>query len=119
VVDQVAPLTKEPIPFFELARESDFRGVHSRRDVLSTTYSLDYRWGFAPQISGRLFVDFSSVGPELAKLGPPRWVVGFGQDIYASAHDIGSWAFSFGPDGVNFLLSFGVPNRFGDRQHRE
>lgn len=119
VVDQVQPLTKAPVPFYELARESDFRGFHRRRDSLSTTASLDYRWGFAPQISGRLFVDLNSVGPELSKLGGPRWVVGFGQDIYASAHDIGSWALAFGPEGVSFFLSFGVPNSFGDRQHRE
>jgi hypothetical protein len=119
VVDRVAPLTKEPIPFYELARESDFRGFHTRRDALSTTASLDYRWGFAPQISGRLFFDINSVGPELVKLGSPRWALGFGMDIYASAHDIGSWAFSFSPDGIGFSLSFGVPSSFGDRQHRE
>lgn len=119
VVDRLAPLTKEPIPFYELARESDFRGFHTRRDALSTTASLDYRWGFAPQISGRLFFDLNSVGSELVKLGSPRWAVGFGMDIYASAHDIGAWAFSFSNEGVGFFLSFGVPSSFGDRQHRE
>ncbi|MFO0588078.1 MAG: hypothetical protein U0441_11085 [Polyangiaceae bacterium] len=118
-VDRVAPLNKEPIPFYELPRENDFRGFHTRRDQLSTTASLDYRWGFAPQVSGRLFVDVNSVGPELVRLGSPRWAAGFGMDIYASAHDIGSWAFSFSPDGIGFSLSFGVPSSFGDRQHRE
>lgn len=119
VVDQLQPLTRTPIPFYELAREGDFRGFHTRRDHLSATASLDYRWGFAPQISGRLFVDVNTMGPDLAKVGPPRWAVGFGMDIYASLQDIGSWAFSFSPDGVGFFLSFGVPNSFGDRQHRE
>lgn len=119
VVDRLAPLGKHEIPFYELAREGDFRGFHTRRDALSATASLDYRWGFAPQISGRLFFDMNSVGPELVKLGGPRWAVGLGMDIYASAHDIGSWAFSFSPDGVGFFLSFGVPSSFGDRQHRE
>ncbi len=119
VVDRLAPLNKEPIPFYELARESDFRGFHTRRDALSATASLDYRWGFAPQISGRLFFDLNSVGSELVKLGGPRWSVGFGMDIYASAHDIGAWAFSFSNEGVGFFLSFGVPSSFGDRQHRE
>ncbi|MBK8256494.1 MAG: hypothetical protein IPK82_27975 [Polyangiaceae bacterium] len=119
VVDWLQPLNRTPIPFYELARETDFRGFHTRRDQLSTTASLDYRWGFAPQISGRLFVDVNTVGSELAKLGLPRWAVGFGMDIYASLQDIGSWAFSFSPDGVGFFLSFGVPNSFGDRQHKE
>jgi hypothetical protein len=119
VVDQLTSLTHAPIPFYELARETDFRGFHTRRDALSTTASIDYRWGFAPQISGRLFVDVNSVGSELAKLGRPRWAAGFGMDIYASAHDIGAWAFSFSPEGVAFFLSFGVPSSFGDRQHRE
>ena len=119
IVDRVAPLNKEPIPFYELPRENDFRGFHTRRDQLSTTAGLDYRWGFAPQVSGRLFFDVNSVGPELVRLGSPRWAVGFGMDIYASAHDIGSWAFSFSPEGIGFFLSFGVPNSFGDRQHRE
>jgi hypothetical protein len=119
VVEQLEPLTRRPIPFYELARETDFRGIRTRRDQLSTTASLDYRWGFAPQISGRIFVDVNTMGPELAKLGAPRWAVGFGMDIYASLQDIGSWAFSFSPDGVGFFLSFGVPNSFGDRQHRE
>jgi hypothetical protein len=119
VVDQLQPLTCSPIPFYELARETDFRGFRTRRDQLSTTASIDYRWGFAPQISGRLFVDVNSMGSELATLGAPRWAVGFGMDIYASLQDIGSWAFSFSPDGVGFFLSFGVPNSFGDRQHRE
>lgn len=119
VVDQLQPLTGRPIPFYELARETDFRGFHTRRDQLSATASLDYRWGFAPQISGRLFVDVNTMGPELAKVGPPRWAAGFGMDIYASLQDIGSWAFSFSPEGVGFFLSFGVPNSFGDRQHRE
>ncbi|MEZ4294528.1 MAG: hypothetical protein R3B70_06100 [Polyangiaceae bacterium] len=119
VVDDLRSLTREPVPFYELTRESDFRGFHTRRDQLSTTASLDYRWGFAPQISGRLFVDVNTMGPELAKLGAPRWAAGFGMDIYASLQDIGSWAFSFSPEGVGFFLSFGVPNSFGDRQHRE
>lgn len=119
VVDQLKALNREAIPFYELARETDFRGFHNRRDELSGTASLDYRWGFAPQVSGRLFADFNSVGSELVKLGPPRWAVGFGMDIYASLQDIGSWAFSFGPEGIGFFLSFGVPNSFGDRQHRE
>lgn len=119
VVDMLQPVTRKPIPFYELARETDFRGFHTRRDQLSTTASLDYRWGFAPQISGRLFVDVNTMGPELAKLGPPRWAAGFGMDIYASLQDIGSWAISFSPEGVGFHLSFGVPNSFGDRQHRE
>ena len=119
VVDQLKALNREPIPFYELARENDFRGFRSRRDELSATASLDYRWGFAPQVSGRLFADFNSVGSELVKLGGPRWAVGFGMDIYASLQDIGSWAFSFSPEGVGFHLSFGVPNSFGDRQHRE
>lgn len=119
VVEQLQPLTRAPIPFYELAREGDFRGFHTRRDHLSATASVDYRWGFAPQISGRLFLDVNTMGPDLAKIGPPRWAVGFGMDIYASLQDIGSWAFSFSPDGIGFFLSFGVPNSFGDRQHRE
>lgn len=119
VVDRLAALNKHEIPFYELARESDFRGFHTRRDALSATASVDYRWGFAPQVSGRLFFDMNSVGPELVKLGGPRWAVGLGMDIYASAHDIGSWAFSFSQEGVGFFLSFGVPSSFGDRQHRE
>ncbi len=118
-VEQVKALSSAPIPFTELARQADFRGQNTRRDSLNLTASLDYRWRFAPEASARLFVDATTVGPELWRVGIPRFAGGFGLDVHASDSDVAQVAFSFSEEGVGFFLSFGVPSSFGSRQHRD
>jgi hypothetical protein len=118
VVEHVAQLGDALIPFTELARQPEYRGINNRRDNLSVTTSLDYRWRFAPQVSGRLFVDLNTVGKELADIKPPRVAAGFGFDLHDKS-DVAQMALAFSEDGASFFLSFGVPSSFGDRQHRD
>lgn len=118
VVEQVAPFGDAPVPFTELARQPEYRGLNNRRDNLALTGSLDYRWRFAPQVSGRLFVDLTTVGKELGQIGAPRVAGGFGFDLHDRS-DVAQTALAFSEDGVSFFLSFGVPSSFGDRLHRD
>jgi hypothetical protein len=119
VVDGLAPFG--PVPFAELTGEPEFRGFDTRRDHISIVYSLDYRYGFLRMFAARAFVDLSTVLPELGAIGheAPRFAAGVGLDVSSSSAELGRFAFAASPEGVRFLLSFGVPSGFGDRQHRD
>lgn len=109
-----------PIPFVELTRQPDYRGIDDRRDYVSLVGSLDYRWAVARYLAARAFTDVATVAPELGSidLGALRYAAGFGFDIYSKSAPLGSLAISGSPDGARFFLSFGVASSFGDRQHR-
>ena len=49
---------------------------------------------------------------------PPRFAAGFGIDLFSDSALLGQLALAFSGDGVTFLVSFGLPAGFGDRQHR-
>lgn len=121
VIDGVMPITHDPIPVLELARQPDFRGFNNRRDYVSMVGSLDYRWKLASFLAARLFTDLATVGPSVRELafGELRWVGGFGFDLYSDNAEVARVAIAGSPEGASFLLSFGVASRFGDRQHRD
>jgi hypothetical protein len=120
VIDGVAASEGE-LPFIELVGAPTFRGFDNRRDNVSAVASLDYRWYLMRFVAARLFGDVTRVFPSLSRLSfrELRWVTGFGFDLTSSNSELGRVAFAIGPDGFNFLLTIGVPARFGDRQHRE
>jgi hypothetical protein len=120
VLDGVAPIHGE-LPFEELVSPGEFRGVGGVRDHVSLVTSLDYRWMVSRIVAARLFVDAARVAPSLEELPrtPFRWAVGAGADISSASAELGRVGLAAGPDGVAFLLSFGVPSPFGDRQHRD
>lgn len=121
VVDGIDEPQGAAVPVLELTRPSEFRGVGDRRDYVSVVGSLDYRWKLASFVAARLFTDVATVAPSLRELTlrDLRWVGGFGLDLFSSHAEIGRIGVAAGPDGVSFLLSFGVAPRFGDRQHRD
>jgi hypothetical protein len=121
VLDGLAPLGGRAVPFHELPRQPDFRGIDSRRDRVSAVASLDYRWKVASFFATRLFADAATVAGELRALSLQnlRWAAGLGLDLFATNAELGRIGFSYSPEGVSLLLSFGVSPRFGDRQHRD
>ena len=121
VIDGIVSTSDAPIPFIELARQPEFRGINNRRDRLSVLASLDYRWMLSRYIAARLFVDGANVFPDLGTLGfkQTRFAYGLGVDVSSSGSEIGQLAFSMSPEGVRLLVSLGVASFFGDRQHRD
>jgi hypothetical protein len=119
VFDGLTSLSSEPLPFTWLLRQPEFRGIDDRRDHASAVASLDYRWAFAPHVGARLFADAATVGASPVELFQvaPRPAVGFGIDLFSRSTEIGQAAFSWSPDGVRLLLSFGVSTATHDRQH--
>jgi hypothetical protein len=119
-VDGEVPLSSEPIPFAWLVRQPDFRGIDDRRDKMSAVASIDYRWAFARFLAARVFVDGATVGagPLDLFVGLPRPAFGLGLDLFSRSTDIGQVALSWSPEGVRFLLSFGLSTA-SDRQHRD
>ncbi|MBK7580574.1 MAG: hypothetical protein IPI67_10255 [Myxococcales bacterium] len=113
-------VTEGPVPFVELPRQSDFRGFDNRRDYVSAVASLDYRWAIARYVAARAFGDVATVAPRVNALSLEalRYDAGFGFDIYSRSSSLGSLAVSGSPDGMRFILYFGVASSFGDRQHR-
>ncbi len=120
VLDGMTPLTGS-IPWNELARQPDFRGDDSRRDVTSLVASLDYRWTVMRYLAARLFVDAAKVSPNLPKLteGAPRFAGGLGFDVFSRSGILGSLTTIVSPEGYNIRLNLGVGGGFGDRQHRD
>jgi hypothetical protein len=121
IVDGVANPSGRAVPFQELAHQPEFRGFDTHRDNVSAIVSVDYRWKFASFIASYLFFDAAAVGPTLRDMDFShfRWATGTGLDLYASNAQLGRLGVAFSPQGVLFLLSFGVSPRFGDRQHRD
>lgn len=119
VLDGVSP-NRGDLPFIELPRQSDFRGFDNRRDYVSAVGSLDYRWTLARYLAARLFGDVATVAPAVRSLELEglRWDAGFGLDVFSRDSQLGSVAFSGSPEGLRFILRFGVSGTFGDRQHR-
>jgi hypothetical protein len=124
VLDGLAPLGGVPVPFTELPRQPDFRGFDTRRDFVSMVASIDYTWELVTFASLRLFADAATVAPALDEIGRnelegTRFAAGLGIDLYARDTPLGAFALAFSPDGVRAHLSLGVPQRYGDRQHRD
>lgn len=121
VLDTLAPVRDETVPFAELPRQPAFRGVGDRRDFVSLVASLDYRWRISRALAGRLYTDVGRVAPTLGQLKPDdlRVAVGVGADLFGDNADVGRAAVTVSKDGVGVTLSFGVPVAFGDRQHRD
>lgn len=120
-LDALKPLSLLEVPFTELPRQPDFRGIDNRRDLVSLVGNIDYRWLLAESLGARLFWDTALVAPEVLELDPTgtRWATGFGLDVHSESHQIGDLAFSVSPEGFRFLLSIGVSSGYGDRQHRD
>jgi len=121
VLDTLAPVRDETVPFSELPRQPAFRGVGDRRDFVSLVASLDYRWRISRALAGRLYTDLGRVAPSLRALPGDdlRVAVGAGADLYGDNADVGRAAITVSRDGVGVTLSFGAPPSFGDRQHRD
>jgi hypothetical protein len=119
-LDGLAPLDGLAVPFTELPREPQFRGLDNRRDYVSLVGSLDYRWQFIHSAAARLFFDAATVGPRVQSLalGHPRVAVGFGLDVFTSGTELGRAAFAVSSDGLFLLFSFRIPLIL-DRQHHE
>lgn len=118
-LDGLAP-TDGSVPFNELPRQPDFRGIDDRRDFVSLVASLDYRWAIARYLAARLFLDFATVAPEVVELDPTtlRPAAGFGFDVFSRSTQLGSIHLAASPEGLLFRFGFGVSSGFGDRQHR-
>ena len=88
---------------------------------ISAVGSVDYRWYLSRFLAARLFVDVARVAPSLLdmNLEDLRWAAGFGFDLHTSSSEIGRIAVAGSTEGFHFLLTFGVPAGFGDRQHRD
>lgn len=120
VLDGISRI-KGDLPFEELVSPGEYRGVGGVRDRVALVASLDYRWQVSRIVAARLFFDSARVAPALDELPrtPFRWAVGGGADLSSASAELGRVGLAVGPDGVAFLLSFGVPSPFGDRQHRD
>ncbi len=124
VFDRIASVNGLPLPFYELARQPDFRGFDTRRDNVSIVASVDYTWQLVPFLGMRLFADTATVAPSIAEFGSQqikklRYAGGIGLDLYTDSAQLATFQLSASPDGANFLFSVGPPTGFGDRQHRE
>jgi len=109
------------LPFTELPRQPEFRGLDERRDQVSLVGSIDYRWAVARYVDARLFFDAATVGPEPKDLDfrHIRVAGGIGADLASASAEIGRVALSVSPEGARIMLSIGGSTRFGDRQHRD
>lgn len=121
VLDGVAPLYDTALPFTELTGQPDFRGLDTRRDLLSLVGSLEYRWLIVESVGMRLFGDTAVVAPDFENIdfAALRWALGMALDLHTNDSEIGQLGFSAAPDGVRLLFSLGVSTSYGDRQHRE
>lgn len=119
VADGLAPLGDHPLPFSELPRQPDFRGLDTRRDLVSLVGTLEYRWVFVSQLAMRVFVDAAIVAPawDALRFEDTRWATGLMLDLHSDQTQLGQLGFSAGPDGVRALVSIGVSSGYGDRQH--
>lgn len=119
VVDGLATLSSDPIPFAWLLRQPEFRGIDDRRDRMSVVGSIDYRWAYARYVGARLFLDAATVGsgPFALVTTLPRPALGFGIDLFSRSTEVGQVALSWSPDGIRLLLSFGLSTGSPDRQH--
>ena len=120
VIDGLVPALDARVPFTALVGQPDFRGFDTRRDYVSAVLSIDYRWSLMHYLAARIFADAASVAPSLTKIfeASPRFAAGFGIDLFSDSALLGQIALAFSGDGVTFLVSFGLPAGFGDRQHR-
>jgi len=124
VIDRLLPLNGLPVPFNELPRQPDFRGFDTRRDLLSVVASVDYTWQLVRFMGTRLFVDAATVSDGFAgfstdTLSDTRFAGGVGFDFYTDTTLIAQLAIAMAEEGPRLLLSIGVPEGFGDRQHRD
>jgi hypothetical protein len=122
VVDGVTPIgNTTQLPFQELVGQPTFRGFDNRRDFVSAVASLDYRWYLSRFVAARIFGDLARVAPSIWEmtLDDWRWAAGFGFDLHTSTTEVGRVAIAGSTEGFHFLLAFGVPALFGDRQHRD
>lgn len=121
VVDGVAPVDGSTIPFPELARQPDFRGIDDRRDQLSLVATTEYRWLFVGQLATRIFFDLALVSRAWDELdfGQLRWAAGMMLDLHSEQTQLGQLGFSAGPDGGRLLLTVGLSSGYGDRQHAD
>jgi hypothetical protein len=124
VVDRLYPLTPETLPFTEIPRQPEFRGFDHLRDYLSAVASIDYSWPVVSFLDLRLFIDAATVAPNLAKLDIDnlkhlRYAAGVGLDLFSDNAQLGRLQLATSPEGARLSLSFGEPDRFGDRQHRD
>src|SRR5262249_46779973 len=121
VVDGLVRFPGATVPFTELTRQPEFRGIDNRRDDLSVVLSLDYRFVVMRYLAGRLFTDAATMAGSIGEvdLGHLRPAFGVSVDLFSAEADIGQLALSVSPDGARLFLSFGVAPGFGDRQHRE
>lgn len=121
VVDGVTPIDDSVIPFPELARQPDYRGIDDRRDQLSLVATTEYRWMFVGQVATRIFFDMALVGRAWDELEFERlrWAAGMMLDLHSEQTQLGQLGFSAGPDGARLLLSIGLSSGYGDRQHAD
>jgi hypothetical protein len=124
VMDHVLPLGGVPVPFNELARQPDFRGFDTRRDLLSVVTGFDYTWQMVKFMGSRLFFDVATVAEGVKEFSfdqikDARYAGGVGLDFYTDTTLIAQIAVVFSPEGSRFLFSIGAPEGFGDRQHRD
>ncbi len=124
VIDRIVRLNELPIPFYELPRQPDFRGLDTRRDDLSIVGGVDYSWYLTGFMNARAFVDLATVAPGISdfnfeQIKAMRYAAGFGLDIFSTTATIASISLSGSPEGARVLFSLGAPDGFGDRQHRE
>lgn len=130
VYDRLLSLNGHPVPFYELPRTPDFRGLDVLRDNLSIVASLDYAWQVVPFMGLRVFLDATTVAPSWAEFSFKQikellYAGGFGVDLYTSTARLARLEIATMPDpyddgiAVRALFSVGAPTGFGDRQHRE
>jgi hypothetical protein len=107
-------------PFTALTSQPDFRGLDNRIDRVSVVASLDYRYSIVRYLGARFFVDVAVVGPDFGAVfdAPKRVAVGFGLDVFSNAALLAQFTAAFSSEGARASLTFGVPEQFGDRQHR-
>ena len=120
IVFDTLDLRSGVVPFAELPGEPEFRGFDTRRDNISVTASLDYRYAFMKIFAARGFFDATTVAPRVSALSLDhlRFAAGVGIDFVTPSTELGRIAVAVSPEGTRLLLTFGVPKGFGDRQHR-
>ena len=124
VLDRVQPLNGLDLPFYELARQPDYRGYDYRTDFVSIVASVDYTWQLVPAIGMRVFFDAATVAPgvthiSLEQFKHLRYAGGVGIDLYAGKSTLANIALSASSDGVRVVGNIGNTSSYGDRQHRD
>ena len=61
VLDGLVRFPGATVPFTELTRQPEFRGIDNRRDDVSIVASLDYRFVIMRYLAGRVFTDLATV----------------------------------------------------------